>query len=48
LSSAFLFGLGVFRSVSEINKITAFIATDICRVANGRIAENWHFEEILH
>jgi hypothetical protein len=29
-------------------QIIDFIATDICRVADGRIAENWHFEEILH
>jgi len=38
---------GQFKGVQGQGQNVDFIATDIYRVANGRIAENWHLEDNL-
>jgi len=38
---------GTVKQVKGQGQIIDFIATDIYRVANGRIAENWPFEDNL-
>lgn len=38
---------GAFNGVQGQGQEVNFIATDIYRIANGRIAENWHLEDNL-
>ncbi|MCP3383341.1 ester cyclase [Bradyrhizobium sp. CCGUVB4N] len=38
---------GRFREAQGNGEAIDFIATDIYRIANGRIAENWHLEDNL-
>ncbi|MBV6826004.1 ester cyclase [Pseudomonas sp. PD9R] len=38
---------GTFNGVKGQGQAVNFIATDIYRIANGRIAENWHLEDNL-
>jgi predicted ester cyclase len=38
---------GRFQQIQGQSQTIDFIATDIYRVANGRIAENWHIEDNL-
>jgi len=38
---------GQFKGVQGQGQTVDFIATDIYRVANGRIADNWHLEDNL-
>lgn len=38
---------GRFKDVQGKGQIVDFIATDIYRIANGRIADNWHLEDNL-
>ncbi|WP_428718870.1 ester cyclase [Undibacterium curvum] len=38
---------GSFNGVQGKGQTIDFIATDIYRIANGRIAENWHLEDNL-
>jgi predicted ester cyclase len=38
---------GTFNGVQGQGQAVNFIATDIYRIANGRIAENWHLEDNL-
>ncbi|VVN38860.1 ester cyclase [Pseudomonas fluorescens] len=38
---------GTFNGVQGKGQTVNFIATDIYRIANGRIAENWHLEDNL-
>ena len=38
---------GRFKEVQGKGEVIDFIATDIYRIANGRIAENWHLEDNL-
>jgi predicted ester cyclase len=38
---------GVFNGIKGRGQAVDFIATDIYRVAGGRIAENWHLEDNL-
>lgn len=38
---------GVFKGKQGKGQVVDFIATDIYRVADGRIAENWHLEDNL-
>lgn len=38
---------GRFREAQGKGEAIDFIATDIYRIANGRIAENWHLEDNL-
>jgi len=38
---------GEFKGVKGQGQTVDFIATDIYRVANGQIAENWHLEDNL-
>lgn len=38
---------GKFGEVSGQNQPIAFIATDLLKVANGRITDNWHIEDNL-
>ncbi|WP_245477134.1 ester cyclase [Bradyrhizobium guangzhouense] len=38
---------GRFKQAQGKGEVIDFIATDIYRVANGRIAENWHLEDNL-
>jgi predicted ester cyclase len=38
---------GEFRQAHGQGQAVDFIATDIYRIANGRIAENWHLEDNL-
>lgn len=38
---------GSFRGKAGSGQAVDFIATDIYRIANGRIAENWHIEDNL-
>lgn len=38
---------GTFKGVQGKGQTVDFTATDIYRVANGRIAENWHLEDNL-
>jgi hypothetical protein len=38
---------GRFKDVRGKGETIDFIATDIHRIADGRIAENWHIEDNL-
>jgi predicted ester cyclase len=38
---------GPFKDARGKGEVIDFIATDIYRIANGRIAENWHLEDNL-
>jgi len=38
---------GSFGQIRGQGQTINFIATDIYRIANGRIAENWHIEDNL-
>ena len=38
---------GTVKQVKGQGQIIDFIATDIYLIADGRIAENWHFEDNL-
>jgi len=38
---------GRFKDARGKGEVIDFIATDIYRIANGRIAENWHLEDNL-
>ncbi|UFH51224.1 ester cyclase [Pseudomonas sp. KNUC1026] len=38
---------GAFKGVQGKGQVVDFIATDIYRIADGRIAENWHLEDNL-
>jgi predicted ester cyclase len=38
---------GRFREIQGVGQKIDFIATDIYRITNGRIAENWHIEDNL-
>lgn len=38
---------GIFNGVKGQGQAVNFIATDIYRIADGRIAENWHLEDNL-
>lgn len=38
---------GIFNGVKGQGQAVDFIATDIYRIADGRIAENWHLEDNL-
>lgn len=38
---------GRFQNVQGKGQLIAFIATDILRVRNGRITDNWHLEDNL-
>ncbi|HEX8289080.1 MAG TPA: ester cyclase [Pyrinomonadaceae bacterium] len=38
---------GVFKGVKGKNQPVDFIATDILRVENGKITDNWHIEDNL-
>ncbi len=38
---------GRFKDAQGKGEVIDFIATDIYRIANGRIAENWHLEDNL-
>ncbi|NVZ54465.1 ester cyclase [Pseudomonas sp. B6002] len=38
---------GTFNGVQGQGQTVNFIATDIYRIANGKIAENWHLEDNL-
>ena len=38
---------GRFKDAQGKGEVVDFIATDIYRIANGRIAENWHLEDNL-
>jgi len=38
---------GKFKQVNGQGQVVDFIATDIYRIVNGRIAENWHLEDNL-
>ena len=38
---------GNFKQLNGQGQTVDFIATDIYRIANGRIAENWHLEDNL-
>jgi predicted ester cyclase len=38
---------GTFGKVHGANQAIAFIATDLLKVGNGRIADNWHIEDNL-
>jgi predicted ester cyclase len=38
---------GQFASVAGKDQAIDFIATDILRVAGGRITDNWHLEDNL-
>lgn len=38
---------GTFKGVQGKGQVVDFMATDIYRIANGKIAENWHLEDNL-
>jgi len=38
---------GTFKGIQGTGQAIDFIATDIYRIAEGRIAENWHLEDNL-
>lgn len=38
---------GTFNGMKGQGQAVSFIATDIYRIADGKIAENWHLEDNL-